>query len=227
MAKDFSMVKNKQQIRKTIEEHSEDALYREVWEEVNAQKLYNFILKHIKIIVISSVTLVVLIAGIMMIKHIKNNNALEVAKQYESAMNMDPKIAHEALSRMAKSTSGGMRDLALFRAYQLSLAANDRSEALDKLEKLAKDANSRDFRDLALIQLAEMKGTEMSADAFQKMMSPLLTKRSPFYYTGLLMVAQKYISENKNDMAKPFLKKITSEEKAPATTVTMAEMLLQ
>ncbi|MDR2268967.1 MAG: tetratricopeptide repeat protein [Rickettsiales bacterium] len=217
------MAKNK----KTLDEHSEDALYREVWEEVHAQKLYDFIRRHLKILIFAAVLIIVAVAGFVMIRHINRSNALEVASGYESAMDMNPALAREALSRLAKTTSGGMGDMALFKAYQLAIAAGDHADALAKLEKLADDGATRDFRDLAVLQIVVLKSGEMNAAEIQRMLAPLLTKRSPFYFTGMLFVAEKYLSENKIDDARPFLKKITSDSDAPASISAAAEMMLK
>jgi hypothetical protein len=162
-----------------------------------------------------------------MARRIKHNNRLEIANRYESAINMAPNLSREALSRLAKKTKDGMGDLALFRAYQLAWAAGDRADAMAKLEKLAEGASTRDFRDLAIIQLAQLKSDGMPGDAFQKMLSPLLTKRSPFYFTGLLLAAEKYLAEDNADAARPLLKKISSDRDAPASISGVAEILMK
>jgi hypothetical protein len=222
------MVKvQKKQAKKTLEEHSEDALYREVWEEVNAQKLYDFIRRNIKYIIAAAALAAICAAGFVMVRSIRRGSAMETAANYESALDMSPELSREALSRLAKTAPGGMGDLALFRAYQLAMAAGDLAGAMAKLEKLADEGSTRDFRDLALVQLAQLKSDDMPADDFQKMLAPLLTKRSPCYFTGLLFVAEKYISENKTDEARPFIRKIISEQKAPASIAATAEMLLR
>ena len=211
--------------RKTRDEHAEDALYREVWEEVYAQKAYDFVRRHIRLLTAGAIAIVLIAAGAVAIRHIRRGNALEIANNYESALNMQPALAREALTRLAKKAGGGMGDLAMFRAYQMALSAGDRADATAKLEKLAADGATRDFRDLALLRLAEMGGDSMTGDEFQKMLAPVLTKRSPFYFTGLLFVAQKYLAENKPDDARPFLRKITGDPSAPASISGAAEML--
>jgi hypothetical protein len=213
--------------RKTMEEHSEDALYREVWEEMHAQKLYDFIRRNIRYIIAAAALVVISVAGIVTTQRIRRGNAMEMAANYESALDMNPELSREALSRLAKTSSGGMGDLALFSAYQLALASGDRADALAKLEKLAEGGATRDFRDLALVQLAQLKSDDISADDFQKMLAPLLTKRSPFYYTGLLFVAEKYMAENKVAEARQYIRKITSEPTAPASIAATAEMMMK
>jgi hypothetical protein len=211
--------------KKTMADHSEDALYREVWEDVRMQKIHDFLRRHMKILIIAAALAASAAIGIVMVRQISHNNKVEIANQYESAMNMTPILSREALSRLAKRTRDGMGDLALFRAYQLAWAAGDRADALAKLEKLAEGGATRDFRDLAVIQLAQLKSGEMSGAAFQKMLSPLLTKRSPFYFTGLLLVAEKYLSENDANEARPFLRKISSDKDAPMSISSAAEIL--
>ena len=213
--------------RKTRAGYEEDALYREVWEEVHAQKIYGFVRRHARMLIAAGALFVVAVAGVVVIRHISRSNAIETAHKFESAMDMNPALAREALTRLAKTTSGGMGDLALFRAYQLALANGDKIDAEAKLEKLAADGSTRDFKDLALVELAQMKADGMSADEFQKMIAPLLTKRSPFYFTGLLMAAEKYLAEGKSAEARPFIKKITADESAPASIAAVAETLLK
>lgn len=212
-------------LKKTLEEHNEDALYREVWEEVYTQKIMDFIRRNLKLIIAAVVFVVVAVAGMVAVRQIKKSNAMELATQFESAMDMHPSLAREALTRLAKKTHGGMGDLAMFRAYQMAMAANDQKDAIAKLESLASDGATRDFRDLAVLQLAQIKGDEMTGDEFQKMLSPLLTKRSPFYFSGLFFVAQKYLAEGNTEEAKPFLRKIVADADAPASIGAIAEML--
>jgi len=211
--------------RKTRSDHAEDALYREVWEEVYAQKAYDFARRHARILIAAATLILLIVAAAVLVQRIKQSNALELADDYESAMTMNPALAREALTRLAKKSGGGMGDLALFRAYKLALANGDRLDAISKLESLAEDGATRDFRDLALIQLAQLKGDAMTGAEFQNMLAPLLTKRSPFYFTGLLLVAQKYLATGNRDDARPFLRKITSDADAPATISATAEML--
>jgi hypothetical protein len=215
----------KNNTKKSRPDHAEDALYREVWEEVYAQKAYDFARRHARLLIAAAALILVIVATVVTVQRIKISNALELADDYESAMTMSPPLAREALTRLAKKSGGGMGDLALFRAYKLALAGGDRLDAIAKLESLAETGSTRDFRDLALVQLAQLRGDAMTGAEFQNMLAPLLTKRSPFYFTGLLLVAQKYLAEGKRDDARPFLRKITSDADAPATISAAAEML--
>ena len=213
--------------RKTKDDYAENALYREVWEEVYAQKAYDFVRRHMRVLIAAAIAVLVIAAGAVTVRQINRSHASELANNYESAMNMQPALAREALTRLAKKANGGMGDLALFRAYQLAQSGGDRADALAKLERLAVDGATRDFRDLALLQLAQLKGDAMTGADFQKMLAPLLTKRSPFYFFGLLTAAQKYLAEGNRDDARPLLRKITSDASAPASISAIAEMLMR
>jgi hypothetical protein len=140
---------------------------------------------------------------------------MATATGYESAIaNMDGR----ALAALSKNSSGATADLALFQSF---LVDGDKS----KLETLARDGNSRDFRDLAKLHLASIKGDSMSANDFEKYLSDLNTKNSPFYYNAMLMVAQKYIASNDSKNANIWLDKIIDDNDAPATISATAQTL--
>ena len=217
------MVKN--QKKKTRADHSEDALYREVWEEVHIQKIYAFARRNIRWFLVGAVLLIIMVTSVMVVRHVRQANMMEIAARFESAMDMNPVIAREALLRVANSTRGGMGDLALFRSYQFALALEDEDGAIETLERLIERGSTRDFRDLARIQMVLLRGDHMSAADFQKLLAPTMTKRSPFYYTGLLLMAQKYISEDRHNDARPLLRKILSDSSAPVVIAAIAEQL--
>ena len=213
--------------KKSADQHSEDALYREVWEEVHAQKIVEFMRRRWKIILAAALIVVAIAGAAAFVRHVNHANKIEVAGDFESAMNMEPKLSREALSRLAAKTGGGMGDLAQFRVYQLAMSANDRAGALSALEKLADAGATRDFRDLAVVQLALLKGDDMEAADFQKHVAPVMPARSPFYYTGLLLAAEKYLAEGKTAEARPMLRKIAGDENAPASIAAQAELMLK
>ena len=94
-----------------------------------------------------------------------------------------------------------------------------------KLEQLAADAATRDFRDLALIRLAAIRESAMTGIQLEKFLSPVLTDRSPFYYTGMLLVAQKYLAAGDTASADKWLNKIIEDKDASASISAMAQML--
>jgi hypothetical protein len=59
----------------------------------------------------------------------------------------------------------------------------------------------------------------------EKYLSDLNTKSSPFYYTAMLTIAQKYLAEDNHDAANKWLDKIINDENAPASISGTAQML--
>jgi len=214
---------------KTPQDHAEDALYREVNEEVQAQQAYEFVKKHARLLVAAAV-LAVGTVGVLQLSRVHSaRTSQQSAAAYESAIMMmeagNPVAAREALVRAARRSSGGMADLAMFSAAKIDLQSGNTEAGTAKLEQLVKDGRSRDFRDLALLNLAVMKADGMTPRQFEQYLAPVRTKRSPFYYTGLLLIAKKHLSVSDNASARRWLDKITNDRNAPVSIAAEANML--
>ncbi|MDR1360894.1 MAG: hypothetical protein LBJ18_01120 [Rickettsiales bacterium] len=200
---------------KTAADHSEDALYREISEEVHAEKTLEFVRKYQKPLIAAAIAAVILVAGVQMFRHFHHQSRIAAAMAYEQAIeNMDA----PALAALAKNTRGATGDLAAFQSAMLS-----KDDAV--LAELANNGATRDFRDLARIHLAGRSGDKMTATEFYEFMKPVLTSRSPFYYTGMLLVAQKYAAANDAANANIWLDKIINDKNAPASISATAETL--
>lgn len=197
-----NILKNRKSLpKKTLDEYAEDALYREVWEEVNTQKMYIFLKKYSKHLIAGSIVILAIVIGIQISNYSHKKSITEFSTRYEMALaNND----FNELNRLAVRTKSGMGDLAAFKSYLIN-------RDVKTLEKLAENGATRDFRDLARIHLAGINGDKMTAGEFEKFMRPLDTKKSPFYYRASLLVAQKYLSADDKESAKEFLDKIDSD----------------
>ena len=122
------------------------------------------------------------------------------------------------LNSVAENAGGATGDLALFQAYLLD---ND----INKLEQLATDGDTRDLRDLARVHIVGLRGDDMTAAAVEDYLAPLDTKKSPYYYTSRLMVAQKYLADGNRDMANKWLDVIINDADAPASISAAAQTL--
>ena len=201
--------------KKTREEYAQDALYREVWEEVNNDKTTEFIKKYYRQLVAVALVIMIAVTGIQI--GIREYRARQIARaiNYETAVeNVDA----AALAAIGENTSGATADLALFQSYLLT---ND----VAKIEKLATDGDTRDFRDLARLHVVGIRGDDMSASDVEKYLMPLNTKSSPFYYTACMTIAQKYLSTDNRDAANKWLDKIINDKDAPASISGTAQML--
>jgi hypothetical protein len=200
---------------KTREEYAEDALYREVWEDVNNEKTQRFLKKYARQLIAGALAIMIIVVGIQLWRHHYHASRLATAQNYEMAVsNRDA----NALAALFDNGSGSMADLALYQSYLL-----DKDES--KLEKLAAHGNTTDFRDIAILHLAGIRGDKMTVEDFKKFINPLLTRGSPFYYNGMLMLAQKYLAANDNENAAKWLDKIINDKNAPDSIMTAAATL--
>lgn len=201
--------------KKTREEYAEDALYREVWEEVNNEKTQAFIKKYYRYIVAGALAIMIIATVAVIGVRTYRAHKLAIAENYELAVQ---KLDSNMLVSVAENASGATADLALFQAYVLD---ND----IEKLEKLANDGDTRDFRDLARLHIVGLRGDEMTASEVEKYLEPLNTKKSPYYYTGRITVARKYLAEGNRDAANKWLDVIINDSDAPATISADAQTL--
>lgn len=201
--------------KKTREEYAEDALYREVWEEVNNEKTQAFIKKYYRYIVAGALAIMIIATIAVIGVRTYRAHKLAIAENYELAVQ---KLDSNMLVSVAENASGATADLAMFQAYVLD---ND----IEKLEKLANDGDTRDFRDLARLHIVGLRGDEMTAIEVEKYLEPLNTKKSPYYYTGRITVARKYLAEGNRDAANKWLDVIINDSDAPAAISADAQTL--
>ena len=201
--------------KKTRADYAEDALYREVWEEVNNDKTLACIKKYSKYMIAGALSLLIVVTAVQIGVRTHHANKMATAENYETAvLNMDA----NALAGIAKNASGANADLALFQAYVLD---ND----IAKLENLAKNGATRDFRDLAKMHIVALRGDDMTAADVEKYLSDLNTKKSPFYYTSRLVIAQKYLASGDRNSANKWLDIIINDADAPAVVSANAQTL--
>ena len=200
---------------KTREEYAEDALYREVWEDVNNEKTQQFVKKYWKYIVGVVVAVVVIMSGVQIGLRMRRASKLAAATIYETALKNNDA---GGLANLARNSSGATADLAMFQSYLID-------KDVKKLEFLSENGHTRDFKDLAKLHLASMNGDKMTAVEFETYLSSMDTKKSPMYYSSRLMVAQKYLSEGNRDAANKFLDLIINDPDAPESISLNAQML--
>ncbi|MCQ2562868.1 MAG: hypothetical protein MJ158_04625 [Alphaproteobacteria bacterium] len=203
--------------KKTREDYAQDALYREVWEDVNNEKTIAFFKKYAKPMIGGALAIMIIVAGYQIGVRAYRSKQIATAQIYETALeNTDI----NALAKLGADARGANADLALFQSYVL-----DKNKDITKLEKLAEHGNTRDFRDLARLHVIGVRGDEMSAPQVEKYLSELNTKSSPFYYTAMLTIAQKYLASGDTESANKWLDKLSSDPDCPAEISGMAQSL--
>lgn len=201
--------------KKTREEYAEDALYREVWEDVNNEKTMRFLKKYQNHIIGAVAVIVIVVAGVQLGVRAWHDRKIATAINYEEAIES---VDANALAAMGRNASGATADLALFQSYVLN-------KNVENLKYLAEHGNTRDFRDLARMHVISIDGDKMDAAAVEKYLSDLNTKSSPYYYTSRLTVAQKYLSVGDRENANKWLDKIIDDKDAPASISATAAAL--
>ena len=205
----------KQPVKKTREEYAEDALYREVWEDVSNEKTQQFLKKYWRHIVAAILAIMFFVCAFQLGMRMYNASRIARAQVYETAVaNVDA----NALANLAKDSSGATADLALFQSYLID-------KNIAKLEDLAQNGYTRDFKDLARLHLATINGDKMETEEFVKFLSGMDTKSSPFYYTARLMIAQKYLAGGDKENADKILDMIINDKDAPASISATAQTL--
>ena len=131
--------------KKTREDYAQDALYREVWEDVNNEKTIAFLKKYSKQMIGAALGILVLVAGYQIAIRTYHANQMAMAVNYETALE---KTDVNALAQIGEHGRGANADLALFQSYTM-----DQEKDIKKLEKLAEHGNTRDFRDLARLHV--------------------------------------------------------------------------
>lgn len=205
----------KQPVKKTREEYAEDALYREVWEDVNNEKTQQFVKKYWKYIVGAIIAIMVVVSGIQFGIDRYHASKMAEAVIYETALS---DADANALANIAKNSKGASADLAMFQSYLID-------KDIKKLEYLVENGDARDFKDLARLHIASINGDKMGVDEFVKYLAPMNTKKSPFYYNARLMVAEKYLANGNGLEARKILDNIINDENAPKSITAHAQML--
>lgn len=206
--------KNTKVQRKTREDYAEDALYREVWEEVNNEKTLSFIKKYYRYLLAVAAALIIIAAGIQIGVRMHRNARIAAAINYEDAVARADAAALDSIGR----GGGANADLAMLQSYAMTGDAA-------KLEYLADNGKTRDIRDLARLYVVARMGDAWDAPRVEKYLSELNTKKSPYYYTAMLTIAQKYLSAGNRAAANTWLDKIINDADAPSAVMGMAATL--
>jgi len=201
--------------KKTYAEHAQDALYREVWEDVNNEKTQQFLKKYWRYIVGAALGIMIVVCAIQIGTRMYYASKIATAQVYETAI---AKVDANALANLAHDKGGATSDLALFQSYLID-------KDIKKLEDLAQNGHTRDFKDLARLHLATINGDKMELAEFVEYLSSMDTKKSPFYYTARLMVAQKYLASGEVENANKILDVIINDKDAPASISATAQTL--
>lgn len=205
-------------IKKEKEDFAENALYREVWEDVNNEKTILFLKRYYKYILVLVSILLIGIISIQSLHYYKLRQLNRIATIYENAI---LKGDLETLANITKNKNS-ISDIA---SFQSILIEKNKEKIVIDLEKIAKNGNSRDYKDLAKSYIAYIKGDSITGKELEKFLSSIITKKSPYYYSAMLLIAQKYAYENNDKKKNFYLDKILNDKNTPAIISANIEIL--
>ena len=109
------------------------------------------------------------------------------------------------------------------------------NELIRELDRIVKDSNlqivvpewyvGEAYKNIRLVHFGRRQGIAWEQLDFAKYLSSVDTKKSPFFYTARLMVAQKYLATGDKASADKILDEIIQDENAPASVVSNAQLL--
>ena len=205
-------------IKKEKEDFAENALYREVWEDVNNEKTMIFLKKYYKYILILVTIILLSIISFQLSHNYKLRKLNKIATIYENA------LAQGDLQTLSSiiSNKTSISDIA---SFQSIIIEQNKEKQIIELEKIVKNGKSKDYKDLAKLQIAYIKADSLTGKELEKFLSNLTTKKSPYYYSALLIIAQKYSYENNDKKKNFYLDKIINDKDTPAVISISAETL--
>ena len=200
-------------------ESQKNAFFREVAEEVKAEKI-SIIWNTYKNYIIGAI---VVILGITICnnwyENYKKETSLKEAKKFErilSAKNtsVDGKILE--LKEFANTAKFGYRDVAYFNIYSMQIENQKIEDAIQTLQTIIDNSTDNTFKNLAIVKLGNLISfiPENKIENVKTMLSDI-GKKQPFYATAQFVLGIIYIRENNLASAQKIFEEITDNESLP------------
>ena len=206
---------------------NEDALLREVVDEVKNEQLQQIWNKYGLFIIVGIALILTATISFESIKTWRDKKNQELSNAYSVAMSLhDQGRLDESLdvyTSLSDKASGIYQDLSRLQMANIKIAQNKKDEAFDILQNLVDDKNAlKQLRDVAAIKLASYKlDTTASAEEIEALLKPLADdEKTSNIATELL--AMLYIREGDIEKAKNEYSKITVSENASANVKSRA-----
>jgi hypothetical protein len=208
-------------LREQYLESQKNAFFREVEEDVKAEKAAIFWNKYKKYII--SVISVVLLWAVVdnWYENYKSEIVLKEANRFERIIS-DTKITSEGkileLKEFSNEAKFGYKDVALLNAFSLEMELGKYEDGVATLKKLIAESTDKMFENVALVKLAGL-ASSMNVDDLSKIKEMLLSvgKSKPLFATSQFMLGVIYLKEHKYDDAKIIFDKISDDEDLPVS----------
>ncbi len=212
--------------RKSLMEREQDGLYMEVMDEVRHEKTMVFLKKWGKLF---GIIAVVLLGGVLISQVIGNLRAKQQMKEaaiYQEASSQSVLLnatqMTEKLEELAKDGKYGYQAVAYFKLADMELTKNNVAKAEEILKEATKKIDQKELRDLAILKLGFLTADKMDVASAQDLLSPVLKKSSPFYYSANNLFGLICLKNNDTAKAKEIFEKIANDDEAPADIRTFS-----
>lgn len=213
-------------------EHTEDALLREIDEELRHDQAKKLWQTYGKYVVAIAVAVVIGVAGYKGWEYWDRTTKIEQSTAFAEAQQLaeQGKIeeARQAFSSFAADARSGHAALARFREAGLVGEAGDPAAAAGQFQALAEDDGvPRQYRDLARL-LGGLYALDAGADgkAVAERLAPLDSDASPYRFSAREIIALARMTAGDTDGAREMLTRLSEDSAAPAGVSARAQELL-
>lgn len=206
-------------LREQYIESQKNAFFREVEEDVKAERVAIFWNKY-KTYIISAIVIVLVWAIAQnWYDNYKHETVLREAKQFErilSDVRTTPEGKVLELKEFAGGAKFGYRDIAYFNAYSIEVDAGKYDDAIATLEKLIATSTDKSFENIALVKLATL-ASSMNREDLVKFRDKLLSvgKSKALFATAQFVLGAIYVRERKFDEARAIFDRLSDDESLP------------
>lgn len=210
---------------------NEDALLREVVDEVKNEELQKIWNKYGLLIIIGIAFILTLTISFESIRNWQQKKSQELSNAYSVALSLQNQGRFDEslgiYNTLAEKSSGIYADLAKMQIANVYLEQDRKDDAMAVLQAMIDDANtSSQMRDLAALKLASYKlDSNASADEIAKLLQPLLTNEKDSDVAHELL-AMLYLREKNFEQAKIEYEKIATSAEASDNMKTRARDMI-
>lgn len=210
---------------------NEDALLREVVDEVKSEELQKIWNKYGLFIIIGVALVLTLTVSFESIKNWQQKKNQELSNAYSVALSLQNQGRFDEslgiYNSLAEKASGVYADLAKLQIANVYLEQDRKDDAMAVLQALIDDAStSKQMRDIAALKLASYKlDSEAPASEIEPLLQPLL-ENDGGSDIAREMLAMLYIREKNIAQAKAEYEKITTSAKASDTLKARARDMI-
>jgi hypothetical protein len=216
--KDTKDKKDKKPLKEQMVEHEQDALFREVWEDVRSQKTADFLKKYGKHIITFSIILVFFVALFQYYQNYRQSEYRKEAVIFEDAISYFQKGKMETgvdkLKQVIEKADYGYKDIAYANLYSYYMSAAKHDSASNTIKSMKENAYSDELENLAILKEFMLKSSTATSNEAEDMLEPLLSG-SAFKYTAKTLLGYTYFKENELNKAYEIFNQLSNNENVP------------